>query len=349
MRSFSLVFDLYKQKGQAQKLINTTLYSENQLEAQKILNKYGKESLDYFKLVKDKSIFVHNNTFIAYQISGNSLVVLGDPVGPESELLYATKHFIDFCKNHGWNICFFQCSDRNLEFYKSLDFEKIRIGSEAIVDIKNFNLQGPKKKDFRNRIRKLEKLGFFIKHYKERISDELFAKLQIISDEWLDEPNRIERSFSLGYFSREYIDQSEVITVENNHGEVVAFVNLIPSYKKGEITIDLMRKSKTAPSGVMDYLFVKAILEIQKYGFETLSLGLAPMSSFQEKEQVSFTEFTIYSIFKRLNFLFNYEGLKVFKKKFATSWEPKFLVYKNASSLPALALSIKNVLEEVGA
>ena len=48
-----------------------------------------------------------------------------------------------------------------------------------------------------------------------------------------------------------------------------------------------------------------------------------------------------------MNFLFNYEGLKVFKDKFATSWEPKYLIYKNSLQLPAIAIAIKNVLEEL--
>jgi phosphatidylglycerol lysyltransferase len=347
VRTFSLVFDLYKQKSQAHKLIRSIIFLENQSLAREILHKHGKEALDYFKLKEDKSTFIYKNTLIAYKICSNDVIVLGDPVGPREELQETIAKFDEFCSEHGWKLSFFQSSNRLLDLYIVNGFDKIKIGSEAIVDLDNFDLVGPKKKDFRNRIRKLEKLGYFTRTYEENIEDELFDKLKVISDEWLDEPNRVERSFSLGYFSKKYIQESKIMTVENTYGEIVAFINLIPSHKEGQITIDLMRKSKAAPSGVMDYLFVKAILELKELGYKSLSLGLAPMSGFQEDEDVSFAELTVHSIFKRLNFLFNYTGLKVFKDKFATNWEPKFLIYKNIPQLPRLALSIKTVLEEI--
>ena len=348
VKSFSSLFTTYKQKSQTQQLINSALYDKNQDIAQDILKKHGKEALDYFKTTKDKSIFIRNNTVISFKIIDNNVIVLGDPVGPQSELEDTLAEFMNYCDVNSWNLSFFQSSNKFLSTYHKYGFDKLKIGSEAIVDVADFDLVGPKKKDFRNRIRKLEKLGFFIKEYsKGAVNDELFAKLKVISDEWLDEPNRIERNFSLGYFSKEYINNSTILTVENEAGDVVAFVNLIPSFKNGQITIDLMRKSKAAPSGVMDYIFVKAILELKEQGYNSLSLGLAPMSGFQKDEEVTMTEKTVYEIFKRLNFLFNYEGLKVFKDKFATSWDSKFLIYRDLPQLPGLAFSIKRVLEEI--
>ena len=347
VRTLSLVFDLYKQKNLTQKLINSAIFSENHSIAREILTKHGKEALYYFKLKEDKSTFIYKDTLIAYKIRSGDVIVLGDPVGPGYEIQEAISKFDEFCTQHGWKLCFFQCSKHYLSHFENTGFTRIKIGSEAIVDLENFNLIGPKKKDFRNRIRKLEKLGFFTKLYTGNISDQLFARLQIISNEWLDEPNRVERGFSLGYFSRKYIADSQIMTVENEGGEIIAFINLIPSYQEGQMTIDLMRKAKNAPSGIMDYLFVQAILELQTLGYSSLSLGLTPMSGFQAGEEISLAELAVNSIFKRLNFLFNYEGLKVFKDKFATSWEPKFLAFKNIPQLPRLALSIKKVLEEI--
>jgi phosphatidylglycerol lysyltransferase len=347
VKTLSTIFDLSKQKIQTQKLISEVLFKESHDVAFEIVSKHGSESLDYFKTTPDKSIFIYKDTLISYAICDADLIVLGDPVGPKKQIKLAITKFQTFCLEHGWRLSFFQCSTKYLDKFKVLGFEKIKIGSEAIVDIENFNLDGPKKKDFRNRLRKIEKLGYSIKVYSDDVDDTTFEKLKIVSDEWLDEPNRIERGFSLGYFSRQYLNESKIMTVENDQGSIVAFINLIYSCKEDQITIDLMRKCKDAPSGVMDYIFVKAILELKERGFKSLSLGLAPMSGFQENEKVSFTESAVHTIFKRLNFLFNYEGLKVFKDKFATSWEPKYLVYQNLPQLPMLALSIKKLLERV--
>ena len=63
-----------------------------------------------------------------------------------------------------------------------------------------------------------------------------------------------------------------------------AFVNSITSSRKGESTIDLMRRRSTAPNGVMDFLLVKLLAHSRDQGFDRFSLGLAPMSGFQPKE-----------------------------------------------------------------
>lgn len=344
-------FSLFPGKSQDRKktleLIEKTLAKEYREMALQILEEHGNDSLDFFKLKDKKNIFLYKNSFVAYKIHANNLIVLGDPVGPQADQDEIISKIRTFCKDHEWNLCFFQSSEKSLERFTEAGMHKINIGAEAVVDIENFNLVGPKKKDFRNRIRKLEKLGFFTKVYKAGdIDAETFEKLKDVSDQWLDEPNRIERSFSLGYFSPEYINETEIMTVENDAGEIVAFVNFIPCYSEASINIDFMRKSKSGPSGVMDYIFVKAILELQERGFKRLNLGLAPMSGL-EKDNASFTENAVHSIFQKLSFLFNYQGLKVFKDKFATSWDTRYLIFENIQHLPGLALSIKKVLEEL--
>ncbi|MCE2929102.1 MAG: phosphatidylglycerol lysyltransferase domain-containing protein [Candidatus Caenarcaniphilales bacterium] len=317
--------------------------------ADEILNLHGNCALDYFKTFFDKDYYfsASKESFLSYKKSNGFKVVLGDPCGPYSELEDTIKNFESFSRERAEGFCLFQVGSKYLEEYKSLGFKKIKIGDEAIVDVANFDLEGAKKKDFRNRIRKLEKLGFKSSVYTAPHAQDLITKLKTVSDEWLNEPRRRERGFSLGYFREDYLQASNIMTIENQANEIVAFLNIIPSYCDGQLGIDLMRKSKLAPSGVMDYLFVKFILHAKESKYQTVNIGLAPMSGFEIHEKAAFEEKAIYEIFKRMNFLFNYEGLKVFKDKFATSWEPKYLIYKNSLQLPAIAIAIKNVLEEL--
>lgn len=325
-----------------------SLDSEKKL-VQKILNKHGNNALDFFKQWNDKSYFFSASmqSFVAYRVSGNDVIALGDPVGPIEELRDTIMNFDQFCNDHGWSLSFFQSSEELLDQYEELGFRKLKVGDEAIVNIKDFNLEGAKKKDFRNRIRKLEKLGFSVKFYDSPLDDEMVLRLKQISREWLADSKRRERGFSLGYFEEGYIKQTAIMTVEDENGVIVAFLNLIPSYKKGEMGIDLMRKSRNAPSGVMDYLFVKTILKLQEDGYKSLNIGMAPMSGFRAHEKAAVEELAVHSIFQRLNFLFNYIGLKIFKDKFADYWEPKYLIYKKVNELPKLAVSLKNILEAV--
>ena len=97
--------------------------------------------------------------------------------------------------------------------------------------------------------------------------------------------------------------------------------NIVPSYRPGEATIDLMRRRSEAPNGIMDYIFAKLLLHNKEMGFERFTLGMAPMDGFHHGEQASPEERAIHAFFQHLNFLFSFKGLLTYKAKFATSWE----------------------------
>ncbi len=69
------------------------------------------------------------------------------------------------------------------------------------------------------------------------------------------------------------------------------------------------------------------------------------MAGFQEKEEASPEERAVHSFFQRSNFLFSYKGLRAYKAKFATIWEPRYAVYRNVFDLPRLALALGKVSE----
>jgi phosphatidylglycerol lysyltransferase len=69
------------------------------------------------------------------------------------------------------------------------------------------------------------------------------------------------------------------------------------------------------------------------------------MSGFEEREDASPEERAVHFFFERLNFLFSYRGLKQYKAKFATSWEPRYAVYRTVLELPQLILALGRVSE----
>lgn len=182
-----------------------------------------------------------------------------------------------------------------------------------------------------------------MKYYAAPIPDALLKQLREISDEWLRLPGRHEREFSLGRFDPAYLRSTPVATAEDAGGRALAFVNIVPSYHSGEATIDLMRHRPDAPNGVMDFLFVKLLLRDRDDGYARFNFGLAPMSGFQEREEASATERAVHQFFQRLTFLFSFGGLKSYKAKFASRWEPRYVIYRHALDLPRLGVALGKV------
>ncbi len=312
-----------------------------------IVSRQGQSSLDYFKLWPDKSYFFSpsHQSVLAYRVGRSFAVVLADPVGPEQEIEVIVRQFEEFCRENDWRLAFYQTLPNFLPIYSRLGFKKLKIGDDAIVDLTQFTLEGKAMKKLRSKVNQLEKLGIRTVHYTPPISDEILLKVKQVSDDWLQIPGRRERGFTLGMFEPDYVRSTPLFMVIGKDGQILAFVNIVPSYAKGEATVDLMRHRPDAPNGIMDYLFVMLFLFQQEKGFERFNLGMAPMAGFQEKEEASPEERAVHYFFQHLNFLFSYEGLRQYKAKFANFWEPRYAVYRNVFDLPKLAVALGKVSE----
>jgi phosphatidylglycerol lysyltransferase len=315
--------------------------------AAELVSRYARGSLDYFKLWPDKSYFFSpsKRCFLAYRVGGSFALVLGDPVGAEEEIQETVRRFMELCRENDWGVGFYQTLPDFLPLYKALGFRKLKIGDDAIVDLTKFTLEGKAMRKFRYTIRQMEKIGVHILKFEPPIPEDILMQAKEVSDEWLRIPGRRERGFTLGRFEQDYVRSSPLFAVADCEGRILAFVNRIPSYHKSESVVDLMRHRTKVPNGIMDYLFVKLFLDQQGRNVGRFSLGMAPMAGFQEKEEASREERAIHYFFQHLNFIFSYSGLREYKAKFASFWEPRYVIFRSALDLPRLALALGKVSE----
>lgn len=315
--------------------------------ARDIIKQYGVSSLDYFKHWPDKFFFFSpsGRSVIAYGVHKKIALVLGDPTGPAEDARETLQSFLAYCHENGWRAAWYQAVLDFLPHYEELGLKSVKIGDEAIVDLSNFTLEGRSKKEFRTTCNKLEKKNFTVRFLPVPLSQELLDALEKVSDDWLSLPGRRERTFTLGQFDRYYLAETQVVVVEDDAKNIVAFVNILPIYTKEEVIVDLMRFVKDAPNGTMDYLFVKLLLALQEQGVKRFSLGLAPMSGLYPKENSKTAERAITALFQGLNFIFRFKGIKSYKAKFADGWEPRYLVYESITDLPDIMRALAALSE----
>lgn len=315
--------------------------------AKDIVETHGRGAIDFFKYWPDKSFFFSSSleSFIAYRVGSSFAVALADPVGPEAEIEGIIRRFDEFCRDNDWGMGFHQTLPDFLPIYEKLGYRKLKVGDDAIVDLAGFSLEGKDRKPFRHTINKLEEAGIHYEWHEPPIPFEILAKVKRVSDAWLTIPGRRERQFTLGTFEPAYIASSPIAAAVDRTGDFLAFVNQIPSYRAGEATTDLMRRRDDAPIGVMDYLFVKHFIHLKQRGYQRFNLGMAPMAGFQDEEEASVEEKALHFFFQRLDFLFSYRGLKQYKAKFASLWEPRYAIYKTPLDLPRMAIALQVVSE----
>ena len=321
------------------------IHPHEQALATAIVREHGRCSQDFFKTRLDKSFLFSpsERCFLAYRVGANFAVALGDPVGPYEEMEATIRAFKTFCDENDWGIGFHQALPDILDVYLRLGFKKLKIGDQAIVDLSSFTLEGKGMKPTRNAITKLDKSGVKVVRYEPPVPEEVIEQAREVSEEWLQIPGRRERQFTLGQFDPDYLRSTPVTMATEQNGKVVAFVNEISGIRRDEAALDLMRRRTEGPNGIMDYLLVKVMLASKERGLLRFDLGMAPMSGFREKETASPQERAVHAFFQQLNFLFSYKGLRAYKAKFASVWEPRYAVYRNVVDLPRLAVALQEV------
>ncbi|MBD2502056.1 phosphatidylglycerol lysyltransferase domain-containing protein [Anabaena azotica] len=320
---------------------NSTTASE-QRKAKEIVQQYGRSSLAALTLLSDKSYYFSPSglSVIAYVPKGRGAIALGDPIGPIEDRMEAIASFREFCQRNDWYPAFYQTLPDDLQLYTNLGFQVLKIGEEAIVDLKSFTLQGKAGKNFRPSINRLTKLGYQVNFYQPPITNELLQQLKPVSDEWLKMVQGSEKRFSLGWFDEAYLRECEIAVVTNPDGQIDAFTNILSEYQLNEATIDLMRHRPSIENGTMDFLFTSLLQHFKDQGYDSFNFGLSALAGVGEKPESKRLEKVLRYLVEHLNRFYNFQGLHTYKDKFHPHWEARYLVYPSLTALPDVVVAL---------
>ena len=120
----------------------------------------------------------------------------------------------------------------------------------------------------------------------------------------------------------------------------MAFANVLTGPGKQELSIDLMRYSRAAPEGIMDYLFVKLLKWGKEAGYETFNFGMAPLASVGELSGARLWEKLAHLLFRHGEGLYNFQGLRAYKAKFHPTWVPRYMAYPEFWEWPLAVVQV---------
>ena len=108
--------------------------------------------------------------------------------------------------------------------------------------------------------------------------------------------------------------------------------------------MDLMRFSTHAPKDVMEALLTHVMLWGRAEGYQRFSLGMAPLSGFENSPVVSLWQRVGAFLYEHGEAVYGFQGLRAFKEKFSPTWEPRFLAYRGALSLPRILADVSALI-----
>lgn len=299
----------------------------------------------HLALLGDKKFFFSDSgkSFLMYGVQGRSWIVMGDPVGPTQEWPDLIWTFRELCDRHnGWPV-FYEVGHEALYLYVDLGLTVLKLGEEARVPLGDFSLEGGLRKDLRYTANKFEKEGFGFRITPVTQTPSMLPQLKHISDAWLHKFKSREKGFSLGFFDETYLKNFPIAVVDKGQ-QAWAFSNIWAGVQKEEMAIDLMRYSPTAPSGIMDYLFLKLMLWGKAEGYRWFNLGMAPLSGFQTHPLAPLWNKVGNFIFHHGEDFYRFEGLRAYKEKFHPVWRPLYMASPAGLQLPRIFSNVTRLI-----
>lgn len=275
-------------------------------------------------------------SFIAYRVRGRRWIAMGEPAGLRAERRELLWAFAELADSYGGAAVFYSVGEGLLADLATMGLAVRKVGEKAVVRIDAFSLEGKARQNLRTAVNRAEREGASFEVLLPGAIAPLAAELRIVSDAWLAIHQGQEKAFSLGRFDPAYLDRTPLAVVREG-GRIVAFANLLPGATGDEIAVDLMRHRPDAPTGTMDYLFIRAIQWAGAAGYQRLDLGMAPLAGLEDRRLAPVFARVGALVFDEGGALYGFSGLRAYKAKFSPDWRPTFIAAPAATPL-ALAL-----------
>jgi lysyl-tRNA synthetase class 2 len=230
-----------------------------------------------------------------------------------------------FAETHGLRIAALGASERLVALWRLAGLRALYVGDEAIVETAAFSLEGRAIRKVRQSVTRLAKGGYTAETCEVAAVDT--AELERVSSGWRDAEE--ERGFAMAMDS---LADGTLVVARDGDGAVRGFLHFVPAYGRQAASLSLMRRDRTAPNGLMEFLVVHAIESLRERGVEELSLNFVAFGRLIERPAV-----------RRLlmfgNRWFQLESLHRFSTKFSPRWEPRYFVFDGVLALPRAGLA----------
>jgi lysyl-tRNA synthetase, class II len=341
--AFTLVVTIYLFLRSAQP--RARLAAADAVRIRDLLDRHGdRDSLGYFALRDDKSVIwsPSGKSGICYRVVAGVMLASGDPLGDPEAWPGAIGAFIAEAERHAWRPAVMGCSELGAEVWcREGDLAALELGDEAIVNVGEFSLAGRQMRNVRQMVNRVAKNGYAAEV--RRVGDIPRPELDgIIKEADLWRGTQVERGFSmaLGRLGAPG-DEACVLVTARENGLLRAILHFVPWGSDG-LSLDLMRRDKTAQAGLNDFLIVEAIKAAPALGIKRVSLNFAMFLAALERGERIGAGPVLKAWRGLLVFLsrwFQIESLYKFNAKFSPVWEPRFFVFPGGRDAPRIAFA----------
>ncbi|WP_428953200.1 phosphatidylglycerol lysyltransferase domain-containing protein [Streptomyces sp. cg35] len=326
------------------------LTEDDETKLRALLDKHGaRDSLGHFALRRDKGVVFSpsGKAAVCYRVVSGVMLASGDPVGDVEAWPGAIERFMDEARAHSWTPAVMGCSETGGEVWtRETGLDALELGDEAVVDVADFSLTGRAMRNVRQMVKRIERNGYETRV--RRIRDLAPAELDRVrraAEDWRGTDTERGFSMALGRIGDETDGSCLIATAHKSdahgsgpYGDLKAVLHFVPWGTDG-VSLDLMRRDRTADPGMNELLIVAALQAAPKLGITHVSLNFAMFRSALARGEKIGAGPVLRAWRGLLVFLsrwFQIESLYKFNAKFRPRWDPRFVVYRSPKDLPRI-------------
>ena len=310
-----------------------------------LLARHGhRDSLGYFALRGDKSVIWSptGKACVCYRVVSGVMLASGDPIGDPEAWPGAIAEFLAQAGRHAWRPAVLGCSELGAEIWcRQGGLTALELGDEAIVTVAGFTLSGRAMRNVRQMATRVRRHGYTAQVRRVRdIPRHELDQIRSAARSWRGGP--VERGFSmaLGRIGGPG-DGDCVLATATKDGVLHAVLHFVPWGGDG-LSLDLMRRDRSAQPGLNDFLIAGAITAAPALGVERISLNFAMFRAALERGERIGAGPALRAWRSVLLFLsrwYQIQSLYKFNAKYCPAWEPRFFVFPSGRDAPRIALA----------
>ncbi|MFD1661458.1 phosphatidylglycerol lysyltransferase domain-containing protein [Streptomyces caeni] len=329
------------------------LTEEDEARLRALLEKHGgRDSLGHFALRRDKAVVFSpsGKAAVTYRVVSGVMLASGDPIGDVEAWPGAIERFMDEAKAHSWTPAVMGCSETGGEVWtRETGLDALELGDEAVVDVADFSLSGRAMRNVRQMVKRIERAGYETRVRRIRdLGESELERIRRAAEDWRGTDTERGFSMALGRIGDPADGNCLIATAHKTedaetgpYGDLKAVLHFVPWGTDG-VSLDLMRRDRSADPGMNELLIVAALQAAPRLGIERVSLNFAMFRSALARGEKIGAGPVLRAWRGLLVFLsrwFQIESLYKFNAKFQPRWEPRFVVYASSRDLPRIGLA----------
>ncbi|QQM39332.1 bifunctional lysylphosphatidylglycerol synthetase/lysine--tRNA ligase LysX [Streptomyces liliifuscus] len=325
--------------------MEAALHGDEERRIRALLKAYGADdSLGYFATRRDKAVVFSpsGKAAVTYRVEAGVCLASGDPVGDREAWQHAIGAWLDVARRYAWAPAVMGASEDGAKAYARSGLGALQLGDEAILHVAGFDLDGRDMRVARQAVGRVRRTGATCRVRRHStLTDEEMEAIVDRADAWRD--TETERGFSMALDRLGDPEDGDCLLVEalDSDGRLLALLSLVPWGRDG-VSLDLMRRDRSAPNGVMEFMVAELCAVAGKLGVRRISLNFAVFRSvFEEGARIGAGP--VLRLWRRLLLFFSkwwqLEALYRSNAKYHPEWYPRFICYGDTAALARIGLA----------